>query len=73
MPGTSRDRLPPFSRPTSCGSPEVVVPSMSRYLHRLCAYGDTCVVSFCIYATSWWRGTVVERRSLTGELSLSHG
>ena len=21
--------------------------------------------------TSWWRGTVVERRSLTGELSLS--
>ena len=21
---------------------------------------------------SWWRGTVVERRSLTGELSLSY-
>ena len=24
----------------------------------------------CMY-TGWWRGTVVERRSLTGELSLS--
>jgi len=23
------------------------------------------------YTNSWWRGTVVERRSLTGELSLS--
>ena len=23
------------------------------------------------YIISWWRGTVVERRSLTGELSLS--
>ena len=24
-----------------------------------------------VYCTSWWRSTVVERRSLTGELSLS--
>jgi len=24
----------------------------------------------CMY-TGWWRGTVIERRSLTGELSLS--
>ena len=27
--------------------------------------------SYHISSTSWWRGTVVERRSLTGELSLS--
>ena len=24
-----------------------------------------------VYTSSWWRGTVVERRSLAGELSLS--
>jgi len=27
--------------------------------------------SNCYWKSSWWRGTVVERRSLTGELSLS--
>ena len=31
-----------------------------------------CVVGKMAYSRwSWWRGTVVERRSLTGELSLS--
>jgi len=25
----------------------------------------------CAFARNWWRGTMVERRSLTGELSLS--
>jgi len=28
-------------------------------------------IMFPITYTSWWRGTVVERRSLAGELSLS--
>jgi len=28
-------------------------------------------VSVCVMVASWWRGTVVERRSLAGELSLS--
>ena len=33
---------------------------------------NTSVASLRFHAaTSWWRGTVVERRSLTGELSLS--
>jgi len=30
-----------------------------------------CSISDDYYSNSWWRGTVVERRSLTGELSLS--
>ena len=41
--------------------------------------GDSDLILFHIYASSflprpligWWRGTVVERRSLAGELSLS--
>ena len=28
-------------------------------------------ITLCYISKSWWRGTVVERRSLAGELSLS--
>jgi len=34
-----------------------------EYFHR--------VFNACYFFSSWWRGTVVERRSLAGELSLS--
>ena len=29
------------------------------------------LIIFVVYVVGWWRGTVVERRSLAGELSLS--
>jgi len=32
---------------------------------------NSTVVGLFMTPTSWWRGTVVERRSLAGELSLS--
>ena len=40
---------------------------MKQYIHVLLE-----IAVFAWYSTrSWWRGTVVERRSLAGELSLS--
>jgi len=32
---------------------------------------DRFIKRYTPYVLSWWRGTVVERRSLAGELSLS--
>ena len=51
---------------------EVFTPTPVRCLHLR---PFSCVLHFrhfCALLTSgWWRGTVVERRSLAGELSLS--
>jgi len=37
---------------------------------KSCESGIVLKVSYTMYV-GWWRGTVVERRSLAGELSLS--
>jgi len=34
------------------------------------AYCYTDVACWCVFNPGWWHGTVVERRSLAGELSL---
>jgi len=34
-------------------------------------HGNRLIFTYLPPPNSWWRGTVVERRSLTGELSLS--
>ena len=44
------------------------VTDFQQYLN--CSEGLTAKFKYLLQ-TSWWRGTVVERRSLDGELSLS--
>ena len=42
--------------------------SVSNETHR---FHSTIQILYLQWPCSWWRGTVVERRSLAGELSLS--
>ena len=46
-----------------------VIPAMSA-VHTQ-TIGNNAVITVIIYYFRWWRGTVVERRSLAGKLSLS--
>jgi len=41
-----------------------IINEITALSHNFCI-----VIAYC--ATGWWRGSVVERRSLAGELSLS--
>jgi len=52
-------------RPTRFQMPEVVDNI------GVCVLEDMIRPTSCPYVSGWWRGTVVERRSLAGELSLS--
>jgi len=45
-----------------------MVTNVSTY--KLVNVADVYYIYVCTYS-GWWRGTVVERRSLDGELSLS--
>ena len=67
---TRRDR---FSSSASHSSSVLSAFSLRRLADIRCLTSGTGTVSIVGYRRtfSWWRGTVVERRSLTGELSLS--
>jgi len=61
---SSHDVLLPLHRTVCC--------ALCRSLTRTCPCSPcSCSVIYTFLATSWWRGRVVERRYLTGELSLS--
>ena len=42
----------------------------SKVLSLACSQGNSAYPAINIFHLTWWHGTVVERRSLTGELSL---